>query len=282
MKISARTSEKIAKIVIWSVAVAVIGALISIMGFILIRGLPAINWSFLTQDSYDMGRGGGIRSAIVGTLWIIVLAVGISLPFGIGTAFYLAEYTKGGIVPRIIRFGAESLAGIPSIVYGLFGFIFFVDILGLGWSALAGGLTVAIMVLPTIIRTSEEAILAVPKIYREASFSLGATKWQTIRCAVTPSAIRGISNGIILSIGRCIAETAAVMLTAGSALRLATTPLSSTRTMAVHFYMLATEGTAMDNAYGTAAILIILIFTINVGLNAAVNRFVSKKNKGAR
>jgi phosphate transport system permease protein len=124
--------------------------------------------------------------------------------------------------------------------------------------------------------------LAVPKIYREASFSLGATKWQTIRCAVTPSAIRGISNGIILSIGRCIAETAAVMLTAGSALRLATTPLSSTRTMAVHFYMLATEGTAMENAYGTAAILIILIFSINIGLNAAVNRFVSKKNKGAR
>jgi phosphate transport system permease protein len=191
VKISARTSEKIAKAVIWGVAVAVIGVLIAIMGFILIRGLPAINWGFLTQASYDMGRGGGIMPAIVGTLWIAVLAVGISLPFGIGTAFYLAEYTKGGIVPRIIRFGAESLAGIPSIVYGLFGFIFFVDILGLGWSALAGGLTVAIMVLPTIIRTSEEAILAVPKIYREVSFSLGATKWQTIRCAVTPSAIRG-------------------------------------------------------------------------------------------
>jgi len=138
------------------------------------------------------------------------------------------------------------------------------------------------MVLPTIIRTSEEAILAVPKIYREASFSLGATKWQTIRCAVTPSAIRGIANGIILSVGRCIAETAAVILTAGSALRMADSIFSSTRTMAVHFFMLATEGTAMDNAYGTAAILIILIFLINVVANAAVNRFVSKKNKGAR
>jgi phosphate transport system permease protein len=279
---NARTSERIAKGVIWGVAVIIIGALISIMGFILIRGLPAINWQFLTQASYDMGRGGGILPSIVGTVSITLLAVCIALPFGIGTAFYLAEYTRGGIVPRIIRFGAESLAGIPSIVYGLFGFIFFVDILGLGWSILAGGLTVAIMILPTIIRTSEEAILAVPKIYREASFSLGATKWQTIRCAVTPSAVRGIANGIILSVGRCIAETAAVILTAGSALRMADSIFSPTRTMAVHFFMLATEGTAMDNAYGTAAILIILIFLINVVANAAVNRFVAKKNKGAK
>ncbi|MCL2755039.1 MAG: phosphate ABC transporter permease PstA [Oscillospiraceae bacterium] len=279
---NARTSEKVAKGIIWGVAVAIIGALISIMGFILIRGLPAINLEFLTQASYDMGRGGGIFPSIVGTIAITLLAVSVALPFGIGTAFYLAEYTKGGIIPRIIRFGAESLAGIPSIVYGLFGFIFFVDILNLGWSILAGGLTVAIMMLPMIIRTSEEAILAVPKIYREASFSLGATKWQTIRCAVTPSAVRGIANGIILSIGRCIAETAAVMLTAGSALRMADSVFSSTRTMAVHFYLLATEGTAMDNAYGTAAILIILIFLINVVANSAVNRFVAKKNKGAK
>ena len=278
---SARTTEKIAKGFIWAVAVIVIGVLIAIMGFILFKGLPHINWKFLTEIPRNMGKDGGIASPIVGTISVTIVAVLLSIPFGIGTAFYLAEYTKGGIVTRIIRFSAESLAGIPSIVYGLFGFIFFVTYLKLGMSILSGGLTLAIMVLPTIIRTSEEAILAVPKIYREVSFSLGATKWQTIRRAVTPSAVRGIANGVILSVGRCIAETAAIMLTAGSTVRMATDLFSSTRTMAVHFYMLATEGTSMNNAYATAAILIILIFFINVVANMLVDRFVSKGTKGS-
>jgi phosphate transport system permease protein len=270
---SARTSEKVATGIIWSIAIIVIGVLIAIILFILFKGLPHINWTFLTEIPRNMGRDGGIASTIVGTLSVTVLAVGVALPFGIGTAFYLAEYTRGGIVTRIIRFSAESLAGIPSIVYGLFGLIFFVTILNLGFSILAGGLTLAIMILPTIIRTSEEAILSVPKIYREVSFSLGATKWQTIKMAVTPSAVRGIANGVILSVGRCVAETAAIILTAGSALRMAESLFSPTRTMAVHFYMLATEGTAMDNAYATAAILIILIFLINVVANMVVDRF---------
>jgi len=139
---------------------------------------------------------------------------------------------------------------------------------------LSGGLTLAFMILPTIIRTSEEAILAVPKIYREVSYSLSATKTQTIFRVVLPSALRGIANGMILGIGRCIAETAAVMLTAGSALRTASSLFDSTRTMAVHFYILAVEGISMENAYGTAALLIILIFLINVVFNALVNRFV--------
>jgi phosphate transport system permease protein len=161
-------------------------------------------------------------------------------------------------------------------VYGLFGFIFFVIYLNLGWSVLAGGLTLAVMILPTIIRTSEEAIRAVPQSYREVSFSLGGTKWQTIIKAVFPSAIQGITNGIILGTGRCVAETAAVMLTAGGTLRMATSLLSPTRTMAVHFYILAREGISMDNAYGTAALLIVLIFFINVVANALVNRFMAK------
>lgn len=270
---SARTSEKVAIGIIWSIAVIVISVLISIMFFILIKGLPHINWKFLTEIPHNMGRDGGISSPIVGTLAMTLIAVLIALPFGIGTAFYLAEYTRGGIVTRIIRFSAESLAGIPSIVYGLFGLIFFVTILNFGFSILAGGLTLAVMILPTIIRTSEEAILSVPKIYREVSFSLGATKWQTIRLAVTPSAVRGIANGVILSVGRCVAETAAITLTAGSALRMAESIFSPARTMAVHFYMLATEGTAMDNAYATAAILIILIFFINVVANMLIDRF---------
>jgi len=276
MKIDPRTSEKIAKVLIWTAALFVLGVLVAIVIYVLYQGLPMINWSFLTEIPHDMGRSGGISSTIVGTLLVASVAVTIAVPFGIGTAFYLAEYTRENIVTRIIRFSAESLAGIPSIIYGLFGFIFFVIYMDMGWSVLAGGLTLALMILPTIIRTSEEAILAVPHTYREVSFSLGGTKWQTIRKAVFPSAIQGIVNGVILGIGRCVAETAAVMLTAGGVLRMASSIFSPTRTMAVHFYILASEGISMANAYGTAALLIILIFLINVVSNALVNKFMAK------
>jgi len=276
MRMNPRTSEKIAKVVIWSAALSVLVVLSAIIIYILYQGLPRISWSFLTEIPRNMGRSGGIASAIVGTLMVTAVAIVIAVPFGIGTAFYLAEYTRESIVTRIIRFSAESLAGIPSIVYGLFGFIFFVIYLNLGWSVLAGGLTLAVMILPTIIRTSEEAIRAVPQSYREVSFSLGGTKWQTITKAVFPSAIQGISNGIILGVGRCVAETAAVMLTAGGTLRMASSLFSPTRTMAVHFYILAREGISMGNAYGTAALLIILIFFINVVANSLVNRFMAK------
>jgi phosphate transport system permease protein len=182
-------------------------------------------------------------------------------------------------VTRIIRFSAESLAGIPSIVYGLFGFIFFVVYLDLGWSILSGALTLAFMILPTVIRTAEEAIRAVPAIYREVSFSLSATKWQTISRVVFPSALLGIVNGIILSVGRCVAETAAVILTAGSALGMPASAFSSVRAMAVHFYILALEGISMEKAYGTAALLIIMILLINVVANTMVNRFIEKSIK---
>jgi len=276
MKLNPRAGERIAKIVIWGAAVAVLAVLLFIIAYVLVKGLPVINWRFLTEAPRNMGRSGGVSSTIVGTLSVTVLAVVIAAPFGVGTAFYLAEYTREGVVTRVIRFCAESLAGIPSIVYGLFGFIFFVMYLGMGWSVLSGALTLAVMILPTIIRTSEEAIIAVPRIYREVSFSLSATKWQTIYKAVLPSALRGIANGIVLSVGRCVAETAAVILTAGSALRMPSSLFSPTRTMAVHFFILAREGISMENAYGAAALLIILIFMINVVANMLVNRFTEK------
>jgi phosphate transport system permease protein len=268
--------EKAAMAMIWAAALGVIAVLVAIMLYILARGLPAVNWGFLTEVPRNMGRDGGVSSPIVGTLAVTLVAVAIAIPFGIGTAFFLAEYTREGFVTRAIRFCAEALAGIPSIVYGLFGFIFFVMYLGLGWSLLSGGLTLAIMILPTLIRTSEEAILAVPLAYREVSYSLGGTKWQTITRVVFPSAIRGIANGAVLSVGRCVAETAAVVLTAGSALRMPSSLLSPARTMAVHFYTLASEGISMEKAFGTAALLIILIFLINVVANTLVNRFISK------
>jgi len=276
MKKNVRNSERIAKTVIWLAALFVMCILLFVIIHILAKGLPRISWEFLRDIPRSMGREGGVASTIVGTLAVTAVAILIAMPFGIGTAFYLAEYTREGAVTRVIRFCAESLAGIPSIVYGLFGFIFFVIYLDLGWSILSGGLTLAFMILPTLIRTSEEAIRAVPYIYREVSFSLSATKWQTIIKVVFPSALRGIANGIILSVGRCIAETAAVMLTAGSALRMPSSLFSPTRTMAVHFYILAREGISMENAYGTAALLILLIFCINVVANTLVNRFMAK------
>jgi len=270
-----RTRQVFAKIIIWAAALLVLGVLAWIIIYILVKGVPVLSWEFLTKSPEDMGRAGGIFPTVMGTLAVTITAVIIALPFGIGTAFYLAEYTRENFIKKIIRFSAESLAGIPSIVYGLFGFIFFVIYLGMGWSVLSGGLTLAIMILPTLIRTSEEAIRTVPNSYREVSFSLGATKWQTIKKAVTPSAIRGISNGLILSVGRCVAETAAVMLTVGSVLKMPALD-SSARTMAVHFYILAVEDISEAKAFGTAALLIILIFLINVVANMLVNRFVSK------
>lgn len=276
MRITAKTSQKIAKFLIWTAALLVMAILVSIIIYILVKGIPSISWQFLTEIPRNMGREGGISSSIVGTLLVTAVAVIVATPFGIGTAIYLTEYTREGRVTRIIRFSAESLAGIPSIVYGLFGFIFFVIYLKMGWSILSGGLTMAIMILPTIIRTSEEAIRTVPRLYREVGFSLGATKWQAITRTVLPSALPGIVNGVILSIGRCVAETAAVILTAGSALRMPTSIFSPTRTMAVHFYILAREGISMKNAYGTAALLIILILMLNIGFNTLVNRFIAK------
>lgn len=276
MRVSAKTSQKIAKLVIWSAALLVIVILLAIILYILIKGIPELSWEFLTEIPRNMGRSGGISSSIVGTLLVTAVAILVATPFGVGTAIYLMEYTQESRVTRIIRFSAESLSGIPSIVYGLFGFIFFVIYLRLGWSILSGGLTLAVMILPTIIRTSEEAIRSVPTLYREVGFSLGGTKWQTITKAVLPSALPGIANGIILGIGRCVAETAAVILTAGSALRMPVSPFSPARTMAVHFYILAREGISLEKAYGTAALLIVLILLINGGANMLVNRFVAK------
>jgi len=276
MRINPRKTQLMARIVIWSAAIIVLVILFSIIIYILSKGIPHITWQFLTQIPSDMGRSGGISSAIVGTLAVTLVAIVVATPFGVGTAFYLTEYTRESVITKIVRFSAESLAGIPSIVYGLFGFIFFVIYLKLGWSILSGGLTLAVMILPTIIRTSEEAIRTVPPMYREVSFSLGGTKWQTMIKILIPSALPGIATGIILGIGRCVAETAAVILTAGSALQMPTSLFSPARTMAVHFYILASEGISLEKAFATAALLIILILLINIGANMLVSRFVAK------
>jgi phosphate transport system permease protein len=250
--------------------------LLFIIVFILRKGIPVIDISFLFRNPVDMGRSGGIFSTVVGTIVLTAVAVLIATPLGVGTAIFLTEYTWENRVTRIIRFGADCLAGIPSIIFGLFGFILFVTKLRFGWSILSGGLTLAFMILPTIIRTSEEAIRSVPAAYRRVSFSLGATRWQMVTRVVLPAALPGIVTGIILSVGRSIGETAAVIFTAGSALHIPTSVFSSSRTMAVHFYILAREGISMPNAYGTAAVLVIAILVINVITYYLMERFIRK------
>jgi phosphate transport system permease protein len=252
--------------------------LIFIIVFILEKGLPVINLNFLTNIPEDMGRAGGIFPTLIGTILLPLLAIIIATPLGIFTSVFLSEYTKETKVTKVIRFGTDCLAGIPSIIFGLFGYIFFVITLGLGWSIISGGLTLAVMILPTIIRTSEEAIKAVPKSYREVSFSLGATSWQTVKKVILPNALPGIVTGIMLSIGRSIGETAAVIFTAGSSLRIPSSIFDSTRTMAVHFYILAREGISAENAYGTAATLIIAVLIVNLSAYWIMNRFIAKRS----
>lgn len=262
---------------LWAATLFTVAILAFIIVYILSRGLPVIGWAFLTRIPEQMGRAGGILPSIVGTLVLTSFAVLIAAPVGVGTAIYLTEYTREGWLPKLVRFGTESLAGIPSIIFGLFGFLFFVIYLDMGWSILAGSLTLASMILPTIVRTSEEAIKSVPVPYREVSFSLGASRWQTVTSAVLPTALPGIVTGIVLAIGRSVGETAAVIFTAGSSLRLPHSLFDPVRTLPVHFYTLAREGISMSNAYGTAAVLIVTVLAINATAYWLMIRFVAKR-----
>ncbi|OHD70430.1 MAG: phosphate ABC transporter, permease protein PstA [Spirochaetes bacterium RBG_16_49_21] len=279
MTVHPRYTQTIAIFVLTLLTVLTLAVLVFIIVFVFGKGLPYISYDFLFAKPEDMGRSGGIFPTLIGTVILPLFAIIIATPLGVGTAVYLTEYTRENRITRIIRFGADCLAGIPSIIFGLFGFIFFVTTLRMGWSIMSGSLTLVFMILPTIIRTSEEAIKAVPYSYREVSFSLGATLWQTVRKVVLPNALPGIVTGIMLSIGRSIGETAAVIFTAGSSLRMPHSIFDSIRTMSVHFYILAREGISNKNAYATAAVLIISILIINLISYWMMNMFIAKKTK---
>lgn len=274
MRISPKTTQLLAKTLLMLTTAAAIGVLLFVIGFVLTGGLMHITWEFLTGPIIDMGRSGGVFPAIVGTVFMVLLAVGIAAPLGVASAIYLSEYTLEGNVTRAIRFGINCLSGVPSIIFGLFGYILFVVILGFGWSILSGALSLAAMILPTIILTSEEALRSVPKNYRDVAASLGGSRWQVVTRSVLPYALPGVMTGIILSVGRSIGETAAVIFTAGSAVQLPLSVFDSSRTLAVHFYILAREGISQDMAFATAAVLIIAILTINVSAYSLMNRFM--------
>ncbi len=276
MRLDPRLAQRLMKSLLWALTSFTLLILVFILVDISVKGLPQVTPLFLFQDPQDLGRAGGIFSTIIASAYITGLAILIASPLGVGTAIYLTEYTREGVATRVIRFGAECLAGVPSIILGLFGFVLFVMKLGFGWSILSGGLTLAIMVLPIIIRTSEEAIKAVPQEYRTACFSLGLSQWQTITRIVLPSALPGITTGIMLSVGRSLGETAVTLFTVGAALRTPTTIFDSGRTMAVHFYILAREGISMPNAYGTAAVLVVSILLINLTAYTLMQRLMRR------
>jgi phosphate transport system permease protein len=267
-------TQGIAKVLIWIAALLTIAVMILILIQVLVEGLPVLHLRFFLDSPKSMGREGGILPTIVGTFALTAVAIFFATPLGVGTAIFLREYTRESRTSRIIRFGTDCLAGVPSIIFGLFGFVFFVIYLDMGWSILSGGLTLAAMILPTIISTAEEAIKAIPPSYREVSYSLGGTKWQTVTHTILPSALPGIFTGIILSVGRSIGETAAVILTAGSSLMMPTSLFSPIRTMSVHFYILAREGISKEMAYGTGAALILLVLLINTVANWSLNRYI--------
>lgn len=274
MLIKPSITQKIAKVMLGLCTAFAVGILIFIIGFVVAGGFRYISWSFLTEPIINMGRSGGILPSIAGTIFITAIAVGIAAPLGVASAIYLAEYTREGRMTKIIRFGINCLSGVPSIIFGLFGFILFVIILKFGWSIISGALSLSAMILPTIILTSEEALRSVPSSYRSVAASLGANRWQIVHRSVLPYALPGILTGIILSIGRAVGETAVIIFTAGSAVQMPTNIFDSTRTMAVHFYILAREGISNENAYATAAVLITSILMINIFAYTTMHRMM--------
>jgi len=264
-RIPAAYSQRAAFALMYAAIGIVVLAVAVILGDILVKGLPAISWEFLTGPPRNLGREGGIFPAIVGTLCLVAGAIAVALPIGMGAAIYLTEYTREGTATKIIRSGVDLLNGTPSIVFGLFGFSFLVLYLGFGVSLLAGQVTLALMILPTIIRTTEEALRSVPASLREGSLALGATRWQTIARVVLPPAVPGIITGAILSIGRAAGETAPILFTAAifSSRFLPDSVFEPVMALPYHLFILSTNVPgATENQYGTALVLIALVVGI--------------------
>lgn len=268
-------SSKILKALVIIAAAVTFAALLFIIAYILIKGIPNLSPK-LFELEYTT-ENVSLFPAAVNTVIMTLLSLIIAVPLGIFTAVYMVEYAKrGNKLVEIVRIASETLSGIPSIVYGLFGMLFFVGALGLKRSLISGALTLAIMILPLIMRTAEEALIAVPDMWREASFGLGAGRLRTVFVVVVPAALQGILAGVILAIGRIVGETAALIYTAGSVAKIPDSLFGSGRTLAVHMYALSSEGLYTDQAYATAVVLLILVLAVN-GLSSLIaNKFHKK------
>lgn len=261
-----RTGARVFALVMrWLVRIAALltaAVLIFLIGYILVMGIPNLKPS-LFEWTYN-SENVSLVPALINTVLMTLFALVIATPLGIFAAVWLVEYAKrGNKLVKLVRITTETLQGIPSIVFGLFGMLFFVTQLHWGYSLIAGAFTLAIMVLPVIMRTTEEALLAVPDSYREGSFGLGAGKLRTVFTIVLPSAMPGILSGVILAVGRIVGETAALIYTASTVAAVPESVLSSTRTLAVHMYLLSNEGLHVDATYGTAVVLLVLVLLIN-------------------
>jgi phosphate transport system permease protein len=269
MIFNAKMSEKIAFALLSLAALTVVGFVLIILGYIIYNGYDAIGIQFLTEMPRDMMTEGGIYPAIVGTLFLIIGSMSVALPMGIMAAIYLKEYAENNLITWPIEMAISNLAGTPSVVFGLFGLALFVKYFGFGPSILSASLTLSLLIIPVIVRSSEEALLAVPNEYRESSLALGISKWQTIRHVVLPAAIPGMVTGSILSIGRVAGETAPILLT-GAAYFLPKLPgsiYSQFMALPYHLFVLATAGTNIAKTksiqYGTALILLIIVLILN-------------------
>ena len=277
-----RPGDKALAFCIYLAAALTVCILVGIIGYILVKGVPHISWSFLSTSfsALDEGRN-GILPMIINTLYIVVITLLIVTPIGIASAIYLTQYARQGKLVKTIRFTTEVLSGVPSIVFGLFGYTVFCVMMGMGYSILAGCLTMTICILPTIVRTTEESLLAVPESYKEGALALGAGKTRVVLGMVLPCAMPGILTAVILGMGRIVGESAALLFTSGIATNMPDGVLShvmsSGRTLTLHLYQTATEATdpaAFQIAYATAAVLLILVFILNrlVGLLSRVLR----------
>lgn len=264
----------ILRVLVYGAALCTFAVLLFLIGYIVIRGIP-----YLKPDLFALeytSQNCSMLPSIIATIEMTLLALVLAIPISIFTAVYLVEYAKkGNKLVELMRLTTETLSGIPSIVYGLFGMLFFVTQLHWKLSLLSGALTLSIMVLPLIMRSTEEALLAVPDLYREASFGLGAGRLRTVFRIVLPSAVPGILAGIILAVGRIVGETAALIYTAGTATELPSGLLSSGRTLAVHMYCLSSEGLHTDQAYATAVVLLLIVLAMNT-ISALVARKLTK------
>ena len=253
-----------------------VASLIVIVGFIVFNGAGEISWEFLTGKVKEAGKLGGIFPIIVNTLYLVGLGLVFSVPLSLLAAIYMTEYARQGFLIKLIRYFTTNLAGIPSIIFGLFGSMLFVKLLGWSWSLLAGACTIAIVILPTLIRTYEEAIMTVPVGYKEGSLALGTTKWRTMVRVVIPAAAPGIMSGTVLGMGRIVGETAALFFTLGSGTKLATSLMDSARSLSLHLYVLAKESISIPKAYATATVLIVIVLILNLiagAFGSRVSRF---------
>jgi phosphate transport system permease protein len=255
---------------IYLLSTIVVGLVVFFVGYILFRGLPALSWDFLTTAENPIEETIGIFPSIVNTLYAVFFSLLLAVPLGVGAAIYLNEYAKSGRIVDLIEFATETLAGIPSILYGIFGYVFFCVLLNLHVSILAGILTLTIMVLPIMIRTTQEALRAIPQSYRDGALALSATKWHLIHTILLPSSIKGILSGVILSIGRMVSESAALLLVAGgSAMYMPRGSLwdqlsHSGSTLSVELYRYAMSRGDNQSAFAIAAVLLIIVVTLNL------------------